>query len=146
MEPLPNPDHHARRVGALLSLPGPFQDRRPAQHLLAASLVRSSCPSHRCSDSHRDTGGNGLRRPDPQSLKGAATTRRSDVWMLDHDREHSVRTLQLYLTPAEASALSDKLRLLLVDPEGDEHDQVLSDDASRDLSFSVITSNKLRDS
>ncbi len=67
------------------------------------------------------------------------------MWMLDRDREHSVRTLQLYLTPAEASALSDKLRRLLVDPERGEHDHVLSDDASRDLSFSLITANKLRD-
>ena len=67
------------------------------------------------------------------------------MWMLDRDREHSVRTLQLYLTPAEASALSDKLQRLLVDPERGEHDHVLSDDASRDLSFSLITANKLRD-
>jgi hypothetical protein len=65
------------------------------------------------------------------------------MWMLDRDREHSVRTLQLYLTPGEASALSDKLRRLLVDPEGGEHEHVLSDDASRDLSFSLITANKL---
>ena len=66
------------------------------------------------------------------------------MWMLDRDREHSVRTLQLYLTPAEASALSDKLRRLLVDPERGEHDHVLSDDASR-VSFSLVTANELRD-
>ena len=47
------------------------------------------------------------------------------MWMLDRDREHSVRTLQLYLTPAEASALSDKLRRLLVDPERGDHDRRL---------------------
>jgi len=67
------------------------------------------------------------------------------MWMLDRDREHSVRTLQLYLTPAEASSLSDKLRRLLVDPENGEHDHVLSGDASRDLSFSLITASGLRD-
>jgi hypothetical protein len=71
--------------------------------------------------------------------------RSADMWMLDRDRDQSVRTLQIYLTPAEASALSDKLRRLLVDPERAEHAHVLSDDASRDLSFSVVTPNKLRD-
>jgi hypothetical protein len=70
---------------------------------------------------------------------------RPDMRMLDRDREHSVRTLQLYLTPAEAAALADKLRRLLLDAETVEHDHVLSDDASRDLSFSLITANKLRD-
>src|ERR1043166_7820730 len=48
------------------------------------------------------------------------------MWMLDRDREHSVRTLQLYLTPTEASALSDKLRSLLA--------VISENDRSRDAS------------
>jgi hypothetical protein len=63
--------------------------------------------------------------------------------MLDPDREHSVRTLQLYLTLAEASTLSDQLGRLLVDPERGDHDHVLRDNGSRDLSLSLITANKL---
>src|SRR6266853_4063084 len=57
----------------------------------------------------------------PQVLRSGDDDKEPDMWMLNRDREQSVRTLELYLTPAEASALSDKLRRLLVDPEGGEH-------------------------
>ena len=73
MEPLPNPDPQARRVGALLSLMLDLfkTDVRPNiswQRRWYDRVVRVIGAVI----SHGHTGGNGLRRLDPQSLKGAA--------------------------------------------------------------------------
>ena len=65
------------------------------------------------------------------------------MWMLDAERRQSVRTLQLYLTPKEAGDLRDSLAELLEDPERPDHTHTLSEDGSRDLSYSIVTPAKL---
>ena len=69
----------------------------------------------------------------------------ADMRMLDAERKHAVRWLQLYITPSQATALRDELTRLLADPEGREHIHVSADDMSRDLSCSIVTKRKLRD-
>jgi hypothetical protein len=63
--------------------------------------------------------------------------------MIDADRERSVRCLQLYLTVREATEFRQELDRLLVDAEADEHFHVHSEDASRDVSCSLVTPRKL---
>lgn len=65
--------------------------------------------------------------------------------MLDADRKHGVRILQLYLSPHEAEELRDGLTDLLRDPERNAHHHVSTDDMSRDISFSLVTPRKLAD-
>ena len=64
--------------------------------------------------------------------------------MLDADREHSIRVLQLYLTVKEATELLRGLTRLLKEPEASEHEHVFADDMSREMSFSILTQAKLR--
>jgi hypothetical protein len=66
--------------------------------------------------------------------------------MLDADREQSIRVLQLYLTPKEATDLLNGLTDLLKKPEANEHVHVFAHDMSRELSFSIVTEKKLKDS
>ena len=63
--------------------------------------------------------------------------------MLDVDRKHSVRVLQLYLTSKEAKELRDELSNLLQDPERNFHFHVFADDMSRELSCSITTPTKV---
>jgi hypothetical protein len=65
--------------------------------------------------------------------------------MLDAEGDRSVYQLQLYLTPAEARELRTALDSLLVDPEANEHRHVLAEDSGRELSLSLVTPAKLRD-
>jgi hypothetical protein len=65
--------------------------------------------------------------------------------MLDTDNQGPVRRVQLYLTPGEAAALRRALDRLLQDPEGSEYERVVAEDASRDLSLSIVTAAKLAD-
>jgi hypothetical protein len=64
--------------------------------------------------------------------------------MLDVDREQGVRVLQLYLTVKEATELVRGLTQLLTEPEANEHEHVFAEDMSREMSFSIITEEKLR--
>ena len=61
--------------------------------------------------------------------------------MLDAERDQSVRTLQLYLTPSEAQFFRKELDRLLADPEASNHSHIMGD---RDLSFSILTPRKLQ--
>jgi hypothetical protein len=63
--------------------------------------------------------------------------------VIDTDRKHSVRSAQIYLTVREAQELYDHLEQLLNDPEASEHFHVIADDASREISYSILTSTKL---
>lgn len=63
--------------------------------------------------------------------------------ILDTDNQGPVRRIQLYLTPDEAAELRRALDRLLQDPEGSEHEHVVAEDASRDLSVSIVTAAKL---
>ena len=65
--------------------------------------------------------------------------------MLDPEGDRSVYQLQLYLTPGEARELRKALDSLLVDPEANEHKHIFSEDSGRELSLSVVTPAKLRD-
>jgi hypothetical protein len=65
--------------------------------------------------------------------------------MLDAERQQSVRSLQLYLRPTEARKLKEALDVLLHDPDANEHRHVLDEDGGWDLSFSLLTDTKLRD-
>ena len=66
--------------------------------------------------------------------------------ILDTDNQGPVRRVQLYLTPGEAADLRDALEQLLEDPEANGHEHVLAEDASRDVSVSIVTVTKLRES
>lgn len=72
-------------------------------------------------------------------------TEKAVMRMLDANREQSVRVLQLYLTPREATDLLNGLTELLKEPEANEHVHVFAHDMSRELSFSIITEKKLKD-
>ena len=63
--------------------------------------------------------------------------------IIDTDREQSARCLQLYLTVREARELRQQLDHILADPEANEHFHVHSDDASREISCSIVTPRKL---
>lgn len=65
--------------------------------------------------------------------------------MLDADGDRSVYQLRLYLTPGEAAELRQALDELLVNPEANEHRHVFAEDSRREISFSLVTSTKLRD-
>jgi hypothetical protein len=65
--------------------------------------------------------------------------------ILDTDNQGPIRRIQLYLTPREAAALRDALDQLLGDPEANEHEHLIADDGSRDLSVSIVTAAKLRE-
>jgi hypothetical protein len=64
--------------------------------------------------------------------------------ILDTDNQGPVRRIQLYLTPREATDLRHALDTLLEDPEAIDHEHVPAEDASRDLSVSIVTAAKLR--
>ncbi len=63
--------------------------------------------------------------------------------MLDVEREQGVWNLQLYLSPKEAADLHKHLGRLLCDPEANEHEHVFAKDVSREISFSIVTAQKL---
>ena len=65
--------------------------------------------------------------------------------MLDVDKRQSVHRLQLYLSPDEASAIRDYLGLLLQDPEANEHHHVFDRRSGREISFSIVTPQKLQE-
>ena len=54
-----------------------------------------------------------------------------------------MRFLQLYLTVREAREFQQHLQILLNDAESNEHFHVHSNDASREISCSIITPHKL---
>lgn len=64
--------------------------------------------------------------------------------ILDAQREHSVRELQLYLTEADALELVQALQWLLEKPEEYLHAH-LAADRSRDVSLSILTDAKIHD-
>ncbi len=64
--------------------------------------------------------------------------------ILDAERKHGVRTLQLYVTAAEATELRDELTKLLATPEAEDHFHVFAEDMSREFSCSIVTPEKLR--
>ena len=65
--------------------------------------------------------------------------------MLDVDRKQSVRVMQLYLSPHEATQFRDALSKLLRDPEQSDHEHVFAEDMSREISCSIVTPKKLSD-
>jgi hypothetical protein len=65
--------------------------------------------------------------------------------ILDTDNQGPVRRIQLYLTPREAADLRHALERLLENPEANEHEHVVAEDASRDLSLSIVTARKLQE-
>ncbi len=65
--------------------------------------------------------------------------------ILDGDKQIPLRNVQLYLTPREAEKFCQALKLLLVDPDANEHEHVFAEDASREISVSLLTPAKLRD-
>lgn len=65
--------------------------------------------------------------------------------ILDTDNQGPVRRIQIYLTPGEAANLRRALEQLLRDTEAGQVERVLADDASRDLSVSIVTPAKLQD-
>lgn len=64
--------------------------------------------------------------------------------MLDADKNQSVKNLQLYLTTSEAEYFRKELDRLLLDPEANDHSHIGADDMSREISFSILTPQKLR--
>lgn len=65
--------------------------------------------------------------------------------ILDTDNQGPVRRIQLYLTPREAADLRHALDRLLENPEATAHEHVVAEDASRDLSLSIVTARKLQE-
>jgi hypothetical protein len=65
--------------------------------------------------------------------------------LLDGEKQVALWNVQIYLTPAEAKELVARLNKLLVDPEANEHEHVLSTDSGREISVSLITPTKLKD-
>lgn len=63
--------------------------------------------------------------------------------MIDSDARRETRTLQLYLSPAEAQELLDGLTELLRGSDAGEHFHIIASDG-RGLSCSIITEEKLR--
>ncbi len=63
--------------------------------------------------------------------------------MINMDKKESISCLQLYLTIKEASEFKDGLEKLLENPEANEHIHIYSKDMHYELSFSIITDNKL---
>ena len=65
--------------------------------------------------------------------------------ILDTVNQGPVRRIHIYLTPGEAAKLRHGLDRLLRDPEATETERVVADDASRDLSVSIVTLAKLHE-
>jgi len=63
--------------------------------------------------------------------------------MLDFERRQSVQSLQLYLTPGEASQLREELDRLLADQDALAHAHLQPDGGVQNLSVSIITARKL---
>jgi hypothetical protein len=63
--------------------------------------------------------------------------------IIDRDRQHSVRSAQVYLTVREARELHQQLQHLLAAPEANEHFHVSADDTRREISCSIISPRKL---
>ena len=64
--------------------------------------------------------------------------------IINMDAKAAVKLVQLYLTPNEASQFKKGLDRLLAKPEANDHSHVESDDMSCEISFSIITENKLQ--
>jgi hypothetical protein len=65
--------------------------------------------------------------------------------LLDGEKQVGLWNVQMYLTPAEARELVAGLSKLLMDPEANEHEHVLSTESGREISVSLITPTKLKD-
>lgn len=63
--------------------------------------------------------------------------------LLDVVSDKTVSQGQLYLTTNEAEQLVADLQSLLADSEASEHHHLISDDGGCEISYSLITSNKL---
>lgn len=66
--------------------------------------------------------------------------------MLDVEMQRSLRNVGLYLAVQEAEELRDELDKLLEDPDANEHFHVCDRESSREISCSIITSAKLKNS
>ena len=64
--------------------------------------------------------------------------------MIDMHSKAAVRLLQLYLAPKEALEFRNELDRLIANPEANEHSHIYSEDTSCELSFSILTENKLK--
>jgi hypothetical protein len=64
--------------------------------------------------------------------------------IINMDANSGVRLIQLYLTPNEASEFRNELDRLLAKPESNDHSHITSEDLNCELSFSIITENKLK--
>jgi len=64
--------------------------------------------------------------------------------IINMDAKAAVKLVQLYLTPNEASQFRKELDRLLAKPESNDHSHVESEDMSCEISFSIITENKLK--
>lgn len=62
--------------------------------------------------------------------------------MIDMELKTRVRSLQLYLSPQEATEFRKELDRLLVNPEANEHSHIDFGGAS-EISFSILTEKKL---
>jgi hypothetical protein len=65
--------------------------------------------------------------------------------MIDLERKCTMKGLSLFLTVFEAEQLKDELEILLKNPEAKEHFHILSMDNTRELSCSIVTTDKLKD-
>ena len=67
------------------------------------------------------------------------------MYLIDLDKETSIRSISLYLTTAEANELLRKLNNLLEDPEANEHFHLHdSKGKENEISCSLITEKKLK--
>jgi len=64
--------------------------------------------------------------------------------IINMDAKAAVKLVQLYLTPNEASQFRKELDRLLAKPESNDHSHVESEYMSCEISFSIITENKLK--
>jgi hypothetical protein len=62
--------------------------------------------------------------------------------MIDPIADKEVKVIQVYLTRDDALFLKQRMDMLLENPEAEEHFH-LCNDASHDLSFSIVTPTKL---
>jgi hypothetical protein len=62
--------------------------------------------------------------------------------IIDPDSETAITVAQVYLTPREARLVTQRLEVLLRDPEAAEHFHIAGE-GGRDLSFSIVTPSKL---
>ena len=64
--------------------------------------------------------------------------------LLDGEKQVPLWSVQLYLTGSEAKELIVALTKLLVAPEANEHEHILSRESGREISLSIVTPSKLK--